>query len=835
MEHLVLYAAASGTTADDGVGSGGRFTTELVSALGLRGVTVQDAFERARSQVWSQTEGRQRPEMVVSAGAVVFRYVTDEPSTPAAAVSARPSSEVDAENQLLSSLRKLLSEEITVRSALSDDDAQTARDIDHVLHLLFPPLESSKKHYDRLVEQGVPWAALVLAQTLRNGYFGPIDLERSRAMTNQLRRSGMESRLSEMHRGGSRPATVALALLKMTIADRGDEFASREILSLLRGPASALYEPAMHLYLQEISARDYWDEVAMAIEQNFRNRVAAGDQGAQFTLNIAALNQIIVRLRKGTEPDPAAARVAIVALLKPARDQGLPWGIEATIRAYSDDKLGPPDLSIVDELCDQARRVPVPTAMRVCAETWTGEHLPRRDPTRALAWMREAADLGDAAAGNAAGIWIQTGFGTAPDPATAFLYLSKCAQQGSIHCMVNAASALHLGRGTKRDARAAADLYRAAALLGNNWAGTLLAQALLYDPDLDGSSKEIKRWLLDGLNHDYSLAWVTLADLLRTGRVGIPQEPTSARFLYKKAALKGDPTASARYCEMLIYGEGGPEDSEVGIPCLERLAESGDIQSLLILGDIYRSGRRVPIDERRAYRYYEAASERGQPAALAMMGQFHEFALGGYPVDQQLARRFYEQAADKGSVDGLAFLGSLLVDHGATVAERRSGLAKLEDAARTGNPSALWLLARELLTEQASVDDRDRGIALLQAASDAGSIQAQFALAQRLIFGQSVAQNVLRGRLMLENLASKYEYVAAMNQLAQLSETGVGSDTPDVASAARWYRLAATKGDGSALVKLGQFAMRGLGEPVDAGKALALYQQSSDSGYSMGT
>jgi len=825
MEHLVLYATASGTTAEDGVASGGRFTSELVAALSLAGVTVQDAFERARSQVWARTQGKQRPEMAVSSSAVAFKNAIDKP------LEARePGSEAAADDaRLLASVRRLLStEQATARSAISDEDRQTERDIDLVLQLLLPPVQASQRTLERLVAQGMPWAALMLALS----DFGSPEPGRARQIAEQLRRAGLEARLNALHRRGSHAATSALALLAITRDDR--DGGQREARTLMRAAARAGYEPAVHFHLAWSTQDVTPDEVTVATEEAIRTRAASGDLPAQWTLAVLTYDRFGNAVRHGSAVDLAAARAGMVGAMQPFLDR-VPSAGNLVVRAYFDPMLGPPDLVSADNLCEQARLARNASTLIVCAASWSGRELPRRDPARALALMREAADLGDPSAANQTGLWLKEGFGALPDRVASFRYLDSCATRGSLQCMVNAANALRMGDGTPRDVHRAAELYRAAANHGNNWAGNRLAQMLLDEPELQRDGSEARRWLLHGIEKDDPEAWTTLAGLLRFGRAGVPLSQDGARSVYAKAARMGSASAMAHFCGMLITGEGGGRDVTEGLACLERMAKADDPMATISLANLYMHGGPTLRDEARAYRLYEALAERGEPAGLAQMGQFHRFGMGGQAVDHVRARRLYEQAADKGSVEGLAYLGSLMVARPLSPADRRNGIAKLEDAAATGNALAQWLLADELLSGRAVGHDTERGVALLRAASRGGSVDAQFALARRLIAGDAVTREPAQGRALLEALATQRDDIRAMNELGLVAEFGRSGDAPDAAESARWYRTAAAKGDGFALAKLGRYAMYGIGESIDTAKAVGLYRQASDTGHPWAT
>lgn len=693
MEHLVLYATASGTTAEDGVASGGRFTNELIAALSHSSMSVQDAFERARRAVWAATQGRQRPEMAVSSGVVLFKA--------AAGLAAKPAPAADTgDAQQLAEVRKRLGTGPSVlRSPVADDDQETERDINVAMHLLFPLKQESLDRLEQLVAQGMPWAALVLKINLEGGFVGSAEPARARQMGQQLRRAGLKARLDALHSKGSHAAAMALALLD---SERDDESQSekdslkRARLELLRGAARGGYEPALQLYLW-LSATEpaLQDEVAREAEQLFRGRAATGSLPAQWTLALLTFKRTNADLDKGRAIDQAAARASIVAAAQALVDKGVPLASSVLISAYLDPKLGPPDFAAADQLCERARQARNAGAINVCAWHWASAASPRQDAVRALAWMREAADLGDTESANQAGVWLYDGFAGKPDTAAAFPYFERCALRGWTQCLVNAAYALRAGMGTQRDVHRAQALYETAASQGSNTAGNLLARMLVEEHVLPRDDAAVRRWLMHGIERKDPQAWTTLAELTRDGRAGVAKDPVEARKLFERAAQMGSRGAQARVCEMQVTGEGGPRNFGQGMDCLEDLVKEGDLTATVALARLLLEGEGGRHDAPRAFLLYGEAQERGDMAALAHLGRFFEFGLAGRPIKPDVARRMYTHAADAGSLDGLAYLGASMTSQQASMDERRAGIVHLERAAAKGHAMAQRLLAHE--------------------------------------------------------------------------------------------------------------------------------------------
>lgn len=68
-------------------------------------------------------------------------------------------------------------------------------------------------------------------------------------------------------------------------------------------------------------------------------------------------------------------------------------------------------------------------------------------------------------------------------------------------------------------------------------------------------------------------------------------------------------------------------------------------------------------------------------------------------------------------------------------------------------------------------------------------------------------------------------------RMGRMTFEGMNGVRQDYAEARRWFERAATWGSGEALTTLGLMALRGLGEPADAAKAVALCRRGAERGF----
>lgn len=101
---------------------------------------------------------------------------------------------------------------------------------------------------------------------------------------------------------------------------------------------------------------------------------------------------------------------------------------------------------------------------------------------------------------------------------------------------------------------------------------------------------------------------------------------------------------------MQKYGFGMKPDDEAAQPYFDRLlvkAEQNDADAQNIVGQMYHDGDGVAQDYAEAKRWYELASEQGNPYASLNLGYMYEWGYG-VPGDFDVAARWYGLAIEQG-------------------------------------------------------------------------------------------------------------------------------------------------------------------------------------------
>ena len=125
------------------------------------------------------------------------------------------------------------------------------------------------------------------------------------------------------------------------------------------------------------------------------------------------------------------------------------------------------------------------------------------------------------------------------------------------------------------------------------------------------------------------------------------------------------------------YDKGNYEDA---YPVLSRLAEEGDVQSLLAVGWMCETGAVHIPDPETARKYYQRAADSGSADAINRLGRL--LLSEGYVVQ---ARSTFELGAERGITSCMYHLGRVLLRNPTNENDAENGIKWLEKAAHRGH------------------------------------------------------------------------------------------------------------------------------------------------------
>ena len=273
------------------------------------------------------------------------------------------------------------------------------------------------------------------------------------------------------------------------------------------------------------------------------------------------------------------------------------------------------------------------------------------------------------------------------------------------------------------------------------------------------------------------------------------------------------PEAMYEHARALLMPAVSRETADVAgaLEWMRKSAEAGYLRAQLDLGGLYMyGGKGIEKDAGKALAWFSRAVDQGFIEAETSIGDIL-YRGEGVARDVQGALAHWRRAAEAGVADAQFRLGDFLMQSEATLAEGRQWLTK---AAESGFVDAQIQLGQLLLRSEETAAE---GLAWLAKAADAGCAEARYRLGLALIHGGK-AEDAPRGLELLTQAADDTAgngLKDAARNLGFIYANGYAGVRRDLSEAARWYRLAAEKGDSRAQMVYGLMLINGEGVAVD--------------------
>lgn len=318
----------------------------------------------------------------------------------------------------------------------------------------------------------------------------------------------------------------------------------------------------------------------------------------------------------------------------------------------------------------------------------------------AVAYFRKAANMGASEAAYeicAIGRQMETGDGVEKNEAKA----ENCYKIGAEYGIELAS--LYLGQmylrgidGGKPNPRKARRALESASDMGNTEAASLLGKA--YDEGLFGK-----------INHEKAFHYYRLSaergdssSMLMTGLFyaqgsSVEKDLSAAEMWIRKGKELGDSDGDATLRVFLsvaaseyVTGASGTVDSEKAWQMAEEAESLGDPDVFYRLGRAFReSGSKDHLEK--AFRCFERAAVKGNPAATSALGLCYEAGLGT-DADIDKAISLYKKSAEAGDPFGMAHYGYALANGEGCEKNEKAAMAWLIKAAIRGDQGAILTL-----------------------------------------------------------------------------------------------------------------------------------------------
>jgi TPR repeat protein len=507
---LIAYATAPGRVAQDGEGANGLYTSELLKAMRIPGLKIEDVFKRVRQSVSQVTKGRQVPwESSSLVGDFSFSMQAGVGSSPVA-TSPHVERSLTPESKDTEARRVV---EPQTSSPASDD------------------LERAKK-FTRSSNWGA--ALPLLREAARKGS--------GEAMWQ----------LGSLYGGGLGVPRDQATAARWKGAEAGNIRAMREIGVMYQNGWGVTkdHAEAFRWYRKSADGGDAeaMNDVGLAYMNGWGVPKDVGEAGRWVRKSadagyLIALRNVGLMYYNGwsvTKDDAEAARwfrkAADRGDSEAARSLGLMyvngWGVaedaSEAARWYRKSADGGNAVATHDLGLMYARGNGV-----------------ARDEAEAVRWYRKAADLGEGRAMRALGFAYQNGIGVAKDETEAVVWYRKGSEAGDSESMNDLGYMYASGRGVAKDEAEGVVWYRKSAEAGNPIAMRNLGLMYASGWGIEKDEAEAVLWVRRSAEAGDTVSMRTLGTMYQNG-VGVVANEEEAKKWYGKAASLGDRASKER-------------------------------------------------------------------------------------------------------------------------------------------------------------------------------------------------------------------------------------------------------------------------------------------------
>ncbi|XP_041352762.1 protein sel-1 homolog 2-like isoform X2 [Gigantopelta aegis] len=355
--------------------------------------------------------------------------------------------------------------------------------------------------------------------------------------------------------------------------------------------------------------------------------------------------------------------------------------------------------------------------------------------------------------------------------------------------------------------------------------------------------------------------------------VGVEMKCETALTHYKKVAAKvadavsisGGPTVQRIRLQEEAESQSGnsPLLDDDLLQYYHFLADKGDVQAQVVLGQLYyQGGRGVPVNHEQAHHYFLIAAESGNANALAYLGKMHS---EGSPVVKQsnhTAMSYFKFAADKGNPIGQSGLGLMFLHGHGVEKDPTKAFRYFTLAADQGWVDGQLQLGILYFSGIGVRRDYKMAVKYFNLASQGGHVLAFYNLAQMHATGTGVLRNCHTAVELYKNVAErgrwsemlmdahrlykdghedsaviKYMFLAdlgfevAQSNVAYILDRGETHQFPQYETYQRallHYTRAASQGSTIARVKMGDYHYYGFGTEIDYESAATHYRVASE-------
>lgn len=482
---------------------------------------------------------------------------------------------------------------------------------------------------------------------------------------------------------GGAQAALNLARQLLTAKASASEV-QRGLAALKQAAAGGLPEASLRLGDAYASgafglSRDLQEALA-----NYRRAAEAGNATAW-----TKLGNLYLSGGPGLPADPASA----ASLFAQAADRGDNGGREALARLLLDGTGVPrnPDRAIA--VLHQAIAAGDSYAAVLLGNAYRTGRGVAVDGARAVGLLEPLATQNNVPALNALGDLYRAGAGAvARDPARAMALYRQAADLSDTGAKKKIAEMMIKGEIGPADFAGGVALIKTLADGGDASALALLGDDYARSDYGHPDGVQAEAYFREAAAAGLASAYTRLGNLYKGGAPGLPADPLKAVAPYEQAITLGDNGGREALARMLLDGTGVAKDPDRAVKLLNDAAAEGDSNALVVLANAYAGGRGVTRDMGKAIALLEPLTSLNQPAALNSLGDLYRSGAVGLARDPGKAVSLYEQAAAGGDNGARKKIGDMLIRGEGGPTNFTGGIRRVQQAVDAGDATALLQL-----------------------------------------------------------------------------------------------------------------------------------------------
>ncbi|KAK7103460.1 protein sel-1 homolog 1-like [Littorina saxatilis] len=326
-------------------------------------------------------------------------------------------------------------------------------------------------------------------------------------------------------------------------------------------------------------------------------------------------------------------------------------------------------------------------------------------------------------------------------------------------------------------------LFEEAAKLGHPKAKEYVAFAHLFGDHLPHNVSRAKEILEVLVAEGAPKAQMGLAFMYSSG-IHFNSSQAKALVYQTFGALGGDPFAQMALGYRFYAGVGVEMKCETALTYYRKVATtvadavtpSGGVvvQRIRLQEEIENQGNNSPLLDEDLLQYYHFLADKGDMQAQVVLGQLYYQGGRGVAVNHELALHYFVIAAESGNANAYAYLGKMYSEGSHYVPQNNlTSFQYFKKAADKNNPIGQSGLGMMFLHGRGVDKDLSKAFRYFSLAADQGWVDGQLQLGIMYFSGLGVRRDY-KMAVKFFNLASQGGHVLAYFNLAQMHATGTG-------------------------------------------------------------